>query len=181
MNGRTTLLKNCGQTAFDVAIIGGGITGAALYHQLCAQGYRVLLVDKGDFACGSSQSSGMMVWGGILYLRRLDIASVLRFSHARDQLLRHYPALVAPGSFCYLPPADNLLWRYLVLSSLYAYWLLGCLDRKPPTVENSFDEQSLLGPERFSCALSYEEGFLKDSDCRFVLQWITPYQSLPDH
>lgn len=177
MNRRTDFWKHCGQTVFDVAIIGGGITGAALYHQLCERGYKVLLLDKGDFACGSSQSSGMMVWGGVLYLRRFDIASVLRFSHARDQLLRDYPALATPEFFRYLPPSRNTLWRYLVLSSLYAYWLFGCFNRKPPMMESSFEEQSLLDPDRLSYALKYEEGFLKDSDSRFVLQWITPHQS----
>ena len=52
--------KVVGEDIFDVAIIGGGINGAALYHQLCNEGYRVLLVDKGDFACGTSQASAMM-------------------------------------------------------------------------------------------------------------------------
>ena len=177
MNGRSASVEYAGQTVFDVIIIGGGITGAALYHRLCGQGFDVLLLDKGDFACGSSQSSGMMIWGGVLYLRRLDIASVLRFSHARDHLLHDFPRLAAPVSFRYLPPPRAALWKYAVLSTLHAYWLLGGFDRRKPLLERTFDEQSLLGPERLSSALNYEEGMLRDSDCRFVLQWITPYQS----
>jgi glycerol-3-phosphate dehydrogenase len=46
--------------AVDVAILGGGVNGACLYDALCRQGYRTLLLDRGDFASGSSQASGMM-------------------------------------------------------------------------------------------------------------------------
>ncbi|MCI0413514.1 FAD-dependent oxidoreductase [bacterium] len=57
------LLSN---NVFDVAIIGGGINGASIYHSLCSKGYKVLLVDKGDFSSGTSQASAMMAWGGLL-------------------------------------------------------------------------------------------------------------------
>ena len=63
---RENLWDEARETVFDVAVVGGGINGASLYHELCSRGYRVLLVDKGDFACGTSQSSAMMVWGGLL-------------------------------------------------------------------------------------------------------------------
>ena len=61
---------------FDAAIIGGGITGASLYDRMCREGYRVLLVDRGDFGSGTSQASAMMIWGGLLYLRQLDFGTV---------------------------------------------------------------------------------------------------------
>lgn len=51
---------------FDVLIIGGGVSGACLFHHLAGEGYRVLLIDKGDFASATSQSSAMMIWGGLL-------------------------------------------------------------------------------------------------------------------
>jgi len=74
---------------FDVTIVGGGINGACLYHHLCQQGYRVLLVDKGDFACGTSQASAMMVWGGLLYLRNMDFLTVAKLSRDREAMIRH--------------------------------------------------------------------------------------------
>ena len=46
------------ETVFDVTIVGGGVTGACLYHQLCQRGLRVLLIDKGDFASGTDLPPG---------------------------------------------------------------------------------------------------------------------------
>lgn len=63
-NQRSIDLEIAQRETFDATIIGGGINGASLYHHLCQKGYRVLLVDKGDFAGGTSQASAMMVWGG---------------------------------------------------------------------------------------------------------------------
>ena len=43
---REDLWCEAGETGFDVAVVGGGINGASLYHELCARGYRVLLIDR---------------------------------------------------------------------------------------------------------------------------------------
>ena len=90
----------CARTEqFDVAIVGGGINGACLYDALCKKGYRTILLDKGDFACGSSQASGMMIWGGLLYLKNFDVASVYKFSKARDKMIGTYYDSISPRSF----------------------------------------------------------------------------------
>ena len=62
---------------FDAVVVGGGITGACVFHQLRQKGLRALLADKSDFAGGTSQASAMMLWGGLAYLRNFDIATVL--------------------------------------------------------------------------------------------------------
>ncbi|MCU0781825.1 MAG: FAD-dependent oxidoreductase, partial [Akkermansiaceae bacterium] len=41
----------------DVLVIGGGISGAPLYHELCRRGYRTAIIDRSDFASGTSQAS----------------------------------------------------------------------------------------------------------------------------
>ncbi len=43
---RENLWREAEETGFDVAVVGGGINGASLYHELCARGYRVLLIDR---------------------------------------------------------------------------------------------------------------------------------------
>ena len=90
---------------FDIVIIGAGITGACLFHQLRKKGFRVLLADKSDFAGGTSQASAMMLWGGMAYLRSLDLATVARLSSSREDLvrgMRDYARAAEP--FRYLVP-----------------------------------------------------------------------------
>jgi glycerol-3-phosphate dehydrogenase len=54
---RLNLLSQCKK--FDVTILGGGINGACVYDNLCRRGYRVLLLDKGDLASGTSQAPSL--------------------------------------------------------------------------------------------------------------------------
>ena len=61
LGDREATIDTCAQ-CFDVAIIGGGISGACLYDRMCREGYRVLLVDRADFGSGTSQASAMMIW-----------------------------------------------------------------------------------------------------------------------
>lgn len=65
---KPTNLKKIGSTEYDVAIVGGGINGAAAAQELSAKGYRVLLVDKGDFGSGSSSRSSRLLHCGLRYL-----------------------------------------------------------------------------------------------------------------
>src|SRR5690242_20629210 len=60
----------------DVLVIGGGITGAGIALDAAARGYRVGLVERGDFASGTSSWSTKLVHGGIRYLPEFDIALV---------------------------------------------------------------------------------------------------------
>ncbi|MBC8245293.1 MAG: FAD-dependent oxidoreductase [Verrucomicrobia bacterium] len=171
---REQLCREAGETGFDVAVVGGGINGASLYHELCARGYRVLLVDKGDFACGTSQSSAMMVWGGLLYLRNLDFKAVIEFSLSRDRMIQSLNGRIRPQLFRYIPAANGGRNRRLVQSALYLYWALSFLRRRRPSLEAVFPEADLIKPDcRTAGSILFEEGMLNESDCRFVLDWIT--------
>lgn len=156
----------------DVAIVGAGVTGAAAYRELCQRGYRVLLVDRGDFASGTSQASGMLIWGGLLYLKNLDLRTVWKLCHARDRLLSEDPDHVETLRFRYLPLQRGGRSRRLVQAALFSYWMLGGGRRRRPYGERGFHSSSLLRPERFAASLVYEEACLPDSDSRFVLSWI---------
>ena len=118
---RTIDLDMAQNEIFDVTIIGGGINGACLYHQLCRKGYRGLLVDKGDFACGSSQASAMMVWGGLLYLRNLDFMTVTQLSRDREAMIQNMGCEVSPSLFRYIPSRDTGWNKYLMAPALYFY------------------------------------------------------------
>ncbi|HEB68560.1 MAG TPA: FAD-dependent oxidoreductase, partial [Desulfobulbus sp.] len=144
---------------YDIAVIGGGINGACLFDLLCRRGYRTILLEKGDFAGGTSQASAMMIWGGLLYLRNLDIPSVISFSRSRDQMIRNMTEWIAPRRFRFLPAEKGLLSRGPILSAMYLYWFLGGCNRKRPALEPRFPEQEQLIHQ---CpGLLFEEGMLR--------------------
>ena len=174
---RTIDLEISQNETFDVTIIGGGINGACLYHQLCRQGYRVLLVDKGDFACGTSQASAMMVWGGLLYLRNLDFLTVAKLSRDREAMIQTMGCEVSPTLFRYIPTRDTGWNKHLMASALYFYWMLGLCHRERPRVEKSFAEKSFLKNNEHDDSFLYQEAVLNSSDSRFVLKWITEQNS----
>lgn len=161
---------------FDVAIIGGGINGACLYHELAHRGYRVLLVDRSDFAAGTSQASGMMVWGGLLYLRDLDLGTVYKLSRSRDAMIRDLPDWVSATAFRFVPSRQGGTDPLLIRAALLFYWVLGRFARRRPRRQVDFPERSLIDPSRHGSSFLYEEAFLSPSDCRFVLHWIASEQ-----
>ncbi|HLI70179.1 MAG TPA: glycerol-3-phosphate dehydrogenase/oxidase [Ktedonobacteraceae bacterium] len=84
---------------FDVLVIGGGVTGAGVALDAAARGYRVALVEKLDFASGTSSKSTKLVHGGIRYLPNFDFGLVREALVERGLLLRNAPFLVRPVGF----------------------------------------------------------------------------------
>src|SRR5437764_11554815 len=83
----------------DVLVIGGGVTGAGVALDAAARGYRVALVEKLDFASGTSSKSTKLVHGGIRYLPNFDFALVHEALVERGILLQNAPFLVSPLEF----------------------------------------------------------------------------------
>jgi len=167
------------QKDFDVVVLGGGINGACLFDALACCGYRVLLLDRGDFACGTSQASGMLIWGGLLYLRNLDLRSVSVLSRARDRMVRQMPEWVTPQFLRYVrAQRGRPMWT--VLGGLWLYWLMGLGCRRAPRSGKSFPELALIKPQAVENSFLYEEAILSQSDSRFVLRWITAHLA-PQH
>src|SRR5262249_7371415 len=110
---------------FDAAVVGAGINGATVYHELCPRGYRVLLLDGADFGGGTSQASGMMIWGGILYLAQFDVQVVRDFCLSRDRLIQAMPSWVKLDPNRYVFRSRHGRGPLVVGAGLFAYWLLG--------------------------------------------------------
>jgi glycerol-3-phosphate dehydrogenase len=96
---RLSALRTMAADGVDVLVIGGGITGAGVALEAAARGYRVGLVDKGDFASGTSSKSTKLVHGGIRYLPQFDFALVHEALQERGRLARNAPHLVKPLGF----------------------------------------------------------------------------------
>ncbi len=81
---------------FDILIIGGGITGAGAARDAALRGYRVALIDKKDFAAGTSSKSTKLVHGGLRYLEHFEFGLVFEALQERRTLLNNAPHLVRP-------------------------------------------------------------------------------------
>jgi glycerol-3-phosphate dehydrogenase len=103
---RATNLRRLAESHFDVLVIGGGITGAGVALDAAARGYSVALVEKGDFASGTSSKSTKLVHGGIRYLPQFDFALVHEALVERGLLVQNAPYLVRPLTFV-LPLYEN--------------------------------------------------------------------------
>jgi glycerol-3-phosphate dehydrogenase len=82
--------------AFDVIVVGGGINGIGVFHDLAQQGLRVLLVEMNDYCSGCSAAPSRMIHGGLRYLENGEVSLVRESLAERDRLLRNAPHLVRP-------------------------------------------------------------------------------------
>jgi len=87
------------EETFDVLVIGGGITGSGVALDAASRGLRTALVERHDFASGTSSKSSKMVHGGLRYLQQRDFRLVYEGLHERQRLLENAPHLVAPLPF----------------------------------------------------------------------------------
>jgi glycerol-3-phosphate dehydrogenase len=85
--------------SFDLLILGGGITGAGVALDAAVRGFRVALIDKGDFASGTSSASSKLVHGGLRYLEHAEFPLVYEALAERRRLLHNAPHLVRPLRF----------------------------------------------------------------------------------
>jgi len=97
--GRADLLERLRRETFDLAVVGGGITGASIARDAAMRGLSVALVEKGDFASGTSSRSSRLIHGGLRYLRHRHIRLVREGLRERGLLLRLAPHLVRPIAF----------------------------------------------------------------------------------
>jgi glycerol-3-phosphate dehydrogenase len=86
--------SNIGNGPYDLILIGGGIIGAGVARDAALRGLNVLLLEKDDFACGTTSGSTRLIHGGLRYLRMLDFKLVHQDLHEREILLKIAPHLV---------------------------------------------------------------------------------------
>jgi len=81
---------------FDVVVVGGGITGAGVALDAASRGYSVALVERGDYAIGTSSRSSKLVHGGLRYLQNFDLGLVREALLERQLMVALAPHLVRP-------------------------------------------------------------------------------------
>jgi len=109
---------------FDIAIIGGGITGAGIARDAAQRGLAVALLEKGDFASGTSSKSSRMAHGGLRYLAKRHVHLVRESLVERGVLLRLAPHLVHPMPYILPVYEGGPNKRFVLRAGLTAYDLL---------------------------------------------------------
>src|SRR5213078_2163165 len=93
---RAAALEALSSETFDVVVVGGGITGAGVALDAAARGFSVALVEKSDYAAGTSSRSSKLVHGGLRYLQQFDLGLVREALRERQLLVKLAPHLVRP-------------------------------------------------------------------------------------
>ncbi|MFP5204879.1 MAG: glycerol-3-phosphate dehydrogenase/oxidase [Acidobacteriota bacterium] len=93
---REDALREMGRAAapWDVLVIGGGATGLGAAVEAASRGYRTLLIERSDFAQGTSSRSTKLVHGGVRYMEQMNLTLVLDALRERGHMLRNAPHLV---------------------------------------------------------------------------------------
>ena len=109
---------------WDILIIGGGITGAGIFREAVRAGYHTLLVDKKDFAWGTSSRSTKLVHGGLRYLKQGKVSLTRMSIKERDILLEEAPGLIDPLGFLLTVYEREPSARWIFEAGLTIYELL---------------------------------------------------------
>jgi glycerol-3-phosphate dehydrogenase len=121
---RGEALDRLARETFDVLVIGGGITGAGVALDAASRGLRVALVEKDDFASGTSSKSSKLIHGGLRYLQQHEYRLVYENLAERQRLLENAPHLVSPLPFLIpLFGRDGVVNRSVARVYLIALWL----------------------------------------------------------
>ncbi|MED4582487.1 glycerol-3-phosphate dehydrogenase/oxidase [Brevibacillus choshinensis] len=127
---RTTFLNQLTTDRLDLLIIGGGVTGAGIALDAASRGLTVGLIEKQDFAAGTSSRSTKLVHGGLRYLKQGDVKLVREVGRERTILYRNAPHIVVPEKMI-LPIVEKGTYGKMATSiGLYVYDLLAGVKRK---------------------------------------------------
>ena len=99
MLSRADALSALTEEEFDVVVVGGGVTGAGVALDAASRGYNVAVVERADWAAGTSSRSSKMVHGGLRYLQNFDLGLVREALLERQLLVELAPHLVYPTPF----------------------------------------------------------------------------------
>ena len=107
--------------AFDILVIGGGITGAGIARDAAMRGYATALIEKGDFASGTSSKSTKLVHGGVRYLEMFQFGLVFEASRERKVLWKIAPHLARPIPFLFPAYRDSRWPAWMINAGLWMY------------------------------------------------------------
>lgn len=169
---RENILQNVAQDAFDLVVIGGGITGAGIALDAASRGLKVVVLEKGDFASGTSSKSTKLIHGGLRYLKQLNLRLVKEVGTERAIVHKLAPHLVLPEKML-LPLIDGGSYgKWSVALGLKIYDILARVtgdDRRQMLGKQETLKQEPLLPENILKGAGYYAEYRTD-DARLTLE-----------
>lgn len=169
---RSLYLNTLQNETFDLLVIGGGITGAGIALDAAARGLKIGLIEKDDFASGTSSRSTKLIHGGLRYLKQLEFGIVREVGHERAILHKNAPHIVIPERML-LPIIDGgSLGKYSTSLGLYVYDRLAGVDkderRNMLTKDETMRIEPLLNTEILKGGGMYVE--YRSDDARLTIE-----------
>lgn len=168
---RTLRNQNLSNTLFELLIIGGGITGAGIALDAASRGIKVALIEKNDFASGTSSKSTKLIHGGLRYLKQADFKLVREVGTERAILYKNAPHIVIPEKMLMPFTRKGTFGKTISSIGLWIYdWLAGVPKPERRKIINTkealqfeplLEEKGLLG-----AAIYYE---YRTDDARLTL------------
>jgi glycerol-3-phosphate dehydrogenase len=134
------------KNTYDLLVVGGGINGAAIAHLAAKRGMKVALIEKGDFASGTSSKSTKLIHGGIRYLENFEIDLVYESLQERHIQLEAAPHLVKPLPFVIPVYKGDKRPLWMMQFGVFLYDLLAGKYRVKPRKNLSREEVIRLEP-----------------------------------
>ncbi len=155
---------------WDLLVVGGGITGSGILLDAASRGLRAALVERDDYAVGTSGRSSRLIHGGLRYLEQFRITLVREALAERGRLLRLAPHLVRIEPFVF-PLYGGPLTRPFFDAGLTLYDLLGAAAdggrHRHLSIDEALDTTPVLRRERLRGAFVYHDG--QEDDARYTL------------
>jgi glycerol-3-phosphate dehydrogenase len=147
VDDRGRALAKAERDGVDLFVIGGGISGAGVLRDAASRGLHAFLVERDDFACGTSSRSSKMVHGGLRYIGEGQLAVTRESCRERDLLLRHNPNLVRPLPFLFpsYEGSKHPLWQ--IRAGLWTYAALANFRRTARFRMLSAEEVATYSPD----------------------------------
>ncbi|QVY64571.1 glycerol-3-phosphate dehydrogenase/oxidase [Polaribacter sp. Q13] len=169
---RENIAKELQSTEFDMLIIGGGITGAGIALDAASRGMKVALIEKNDFASGTSSKSTKLIHGGLRYLKQFDFWLVKEVGTERAIVHDLAPHLVVPEKMILPLIEGGTYGSWLTSIGLKVYDILASVEgedkRKMLDKEEALEKEPLL-PESILNGAGYYAEYRTD-DARLTIE-----------
>lgn len=171
-NQRARIRAQLAERVFDIAIIGGGINGAAIARDAALRGYSVVLLEQDDFGAGTSSRSSGLLHGGVRYLEHAEFSLVFEALTERTILARRARHIARPIRFIFPIYDDSPRGMFVVNLGMWLYDVLALYrNYRPHRRLRSSDIRDAMPPllhDGLRGAMAYYD--YQTDDARMVLE-----------